>query len=159
MGNNTPSQSPGDSPGQPTPPPRLPKFEWPEQGQDCPRLDWPSYVKLLAADIDRELGGETGQYLGNWLLALAIQGEQLGATSPIHQEQLATEEQDRAAAYLQALMHEAGHGGWVIIQPDPDDTDATGGWGGHESQPNYDPDGSAQRGFFSRDMDDETYCN
>ena len=66
MGNNT--QTPSNSPLPPPSP--LPKFEWPARGQDCPRLTWPTYVKLLADELDQELGGETGHYLGNWLTAL-----------------------------------------------------------------------------------------
>ena len=100
-------ESPGDSPGRPVPPPRLPKFEWPAKGQDCPRLDWPSYLKLLADDLDHQLGEVEGHYVGNWLLGQAIQATELGATSPIHQEQLSQAEADRAAAYLQALLQAA----------------------------------------------------
>jgi hypothetical protein len=157
MVSNTKSDSPS-----PVPPQHPAKFDWPTKGQDIPRLDWPSYVKLWSAEIDRAIGGAEGHYLGNWLLGLAIQAEQLGATSPIHQEQLATEEQDRAAAYLQALMHEAGHGGWVLIQPDPEDLsdDATGSLDGHENQPDFDEsDTGPIRGWIPRDSEDETFCN
>ena len=104
---NTPSGSSGDSAERPIPPPRLPKYEWPVKGQDLPRLAWPAYVKLLADELDRELGGETGHYLGNWLTALALQAELLAATSPSEQDRLATEEADRMSAWLEALQHEA----------------------------------------------------
>lgn len=162
MGNNTPSESPQPLPPPPPPPPRPAKFEWPAKGQDCPRLDWPSYIKLLADDLDRSLGGIEGHYLGNWLMGLAIQATKLGAISPIHQEQLSQAEADRAAAYLQALMQAAEQpGAWVIIQPSADDLsdDAHGGFG-HESQPDFDPqEDGPMRGWLSRDSEDETYCN
>jgi hypothetical protein len=161
--NNTPSDPQGDSPGRPPPPPRLHRFEWPAKGQDCPRLDWPSYLKLLADDLDRALGGVEGHYVGNWLLGLAIQAHELGAMSPSQQEELAQSEADRAAAYLQALLQAAEQpGAWVIIQPNQDDLsdDANGGWGGHESNPDFgEPADGAQRGYFSRDVDDETWVN
>ena len=154
MGNNT--QPPSNSPL----PPPLPKFEWPAKGQDLPRLDWPSYVKLLADEIDQELGGEAGHYLGNWLTALALQAELLSATSPSEQDRLATEEADRMSAWLEALRHAAQPGAWVLVQPDPEDSDATGGWGGHESHPDFEEsDDGPIRGWFSRDGEDETYLN
>ena len=165
MGNNT--QPPSNSPLLPPSPP--PKFEWPAKGQDLPRLDWPAYVKLLANEIDRELGGETGHYLGNWLTALSIQAELLSATSPSEQDQLSQAEADRMSAWLEALQQEAAQpGAWVMLQPDPDhasqvdlrDDDATGGWGGHESQPDFDEfDTGPIRGWIPCDGEDETFLN
>ena len=66
------------------------------------------------------------------------------------------------SAWLEALQHEAAQPSvfLAVLQPDPEDSDATGGWGGHESQPDFDgsEDGPI-RGWFSRDGEDETYLN
>ena len=141
MNSNTPSGSSGDSPERPTPPPRLPKFEWPARGQDCPRLSWPQYLRLWSEEIDRACGGETGHYLGNWFLSLALQAESLQAHSPADHQTKATLEAEREAAWAQVLMDEAASPGvWVITATDDG------------------PDGTV-RGYFATDMNDETWVN
>ena len=154
------------------PPPPLPRFAWTRPGVDpeAPRLPFDQYLRLIAlqAEIDYPCGPDTdpgaslGALISSYLLAIAEQSVQLGAWDPASYIERSQAEADRAAAYLQALMHEADHGSWVIIQPSPEDLsdDANGGWGGHESNPDFgEPADGAQRGYFSRDVDDETWVN
>ena len=78
MGYNT--QPPSNSPL----PPPTPKFAWPRPGIDpeAPRLAWSQYLRLWSEEIDRTCGGETGHFLGNWFLSLALQAESLGSPQP-----------------------------------------------------------------------------
>ena len=86
---------------------------------------------------------------------VACQARALGATDWATHERLATEEADRAAAWLLALEAEVVQpGGHWELSPD-----ATGGWGGQESQPDFESDDGPVRGWFSRDSEDETFCN
>ena len=82
-----------------------------------------------------------------------LPGARLGATDWATHERLATEEADRAAAWLLALEAEVVQpGGHWELSPD-----ATGGWGGQESQPDFESDDGPVRGWFSRDSEDETF--
>jgi hypothetical protein len=49
----------------PTPQP-MPKYEWPNPGQDLPRLPWPEFLRLWAVAVDTRCGGAPGHFLGNW---------------------------------------------------------------------------------------------
>lgn len=163
MGNNTPNESPGDSPGRPVPPPRLPRYEWLHPSVDAPRIQWCDWLVLLSDQLAQDFPGETGLFVSSILGAMASQARELSAYSPSQQEELAQLEADRAAAYLQALMHEAGRpGAWVMIQPDPEDLsdDANGGFEGHPAQPDFDEsDTGPIRGWIPRNSDDDTYMN
>jgi hypothetical protein len=82
----------------PNPPQPLPQYEWPRPGDDLPRLPWPDYLRLWAREIDRACGGAPGHFLGNWIAALAVQAEALGAHDPTSHFILAQTEAEREAA-------------------------------------------------------------
>ena len=154
MSSNTPSQSP--SPQCPPPP----RFEWLHPSVDAPRMAWPDWLMLVSEQLAADFPGETGLFLASVVGALGYRAHELGAISPSEHERLAQEESDRSAAYLEALRAECAQpGAWVIIPPDPDDSDLTGGWGGHESQPDFGSEDGPIRGWLSRDSEDETFLN
>jgi hypothetical protein len=140
MGHNTPSQSPSP----------LPRFVWPRPGSDQPRLAWPEFLRVVALQLQRDYpcpgpsadpGASLGNFLAAHLIALSEQATALQAWDPASHVARAQEAEDINAAWQMALEAEIENPGiWVITTPD-------------ES-----PDG-AQRGYFSRDMDDETYIN
>ena len=114
---------------------------------------------LLSDQLAQDFPGETGLFISSVVGAMGCQARELGATSPSHQERLATEEADRAAAYLLALEQEVTQpgGNWELSD------DANGGFG-HPAQPDdYDSamdghDDVAQR-FWLGPPDDDTYMN
>ena len=47
------------------------------------RVDWPTYLELMAQAIDRlEPGGEPTMFVANYLLGLSKQARLMGAKSP-----------------------------------------------------------------------------
>ena len=153
MGNNT--QPPADSTSSLLPPSPLPRFEWLHPSVDAPRLQWCDWLALLSDSLALDFPGETGLYLASVVYGHSCQARLLGAISPSHHEQLAQEEADRMSAWIVALEAEVAQpGGHWELSPD-----AIGGWGGHESQPDFESDDGPVRGWFSRDSEDETFCN
>jgi hypothetical protein len=149
MGYNTPSDSPS-----PLPPP-LPRFEFHPPGVDAPRLEWPDWLQVVSLQLQSDYPGPVGLFLASAMGAVACQARELGATDWATHERLAAEEADRASAWLIAWEAEVAQpGGHWELSPD-----ATGGWGGHESQPDFESDDGPVRGWFSRDSEDETFCN
>ena len=140
MGHNTPSQSP-------SPPPR---FVWPRPGSDQPRLAWPEFLRVVALQLQRDYPcpGPSApepralRWGTSWRPSLIALSEQATAASepgtPASHVARAQEAEDINAAWQMALEAEIMNPGiWMITAPD-------------ES-----PDG-AQRGYFSRNTDDET---
>ena len=136
----------------PSPQPH-PRYIWPQPWDDLPRLDWSSWLRLIGLQIAADYPGDAGQFLSAHLLALAEHANALGATCPITHLDRAQAEADRDAAYRAALEHEVLDQAWTITNHGPDET---GGWGGHPQDICED---AAQRGYFSTDPDDETWCN
>ena len=150
MGHNTPSDSPS-----PLPPP-LPRFEFHPPGVDAPRLEWPDWLQVVSLQLQSDYPGPVGLFLSSVMGAVACQARELGATDWVTHERLAAEEADRASAWLIALEAEVAQpdGHWELSD------DHNGGWDGHESQPDCDEsDAGPIRGWFSRDSEDETFCN
>ena len=108
-----------------------PKYAWPRPETDAPRVPWAGFLRLWATEIDKQMGGEPGRFLGNWLLGLALQAEALGAAGPGEHEALAQAEAEREAAWVAALEAEAEQPGLGMTTLDPD---ATGSPDGHPSQ-------------------------
>jgi hypothetical protein len=120
---------------RPAPAPQpLPQYEWPRPGDDLPRLPWSDFLRLWARVIDQDLGGPPGHFLGNWIAALAIQAEALGAHDPTSHFALAQTEAEREAAWQAALEAEAAQLGSWELTGDPDDPEATGSLDGHPGQ-------------------------
>ena len=128
-------------------------YIWPRPGDDLPRLDWSSWLRLIGLQIAADYHGPEGQFLSAHIIALAEHARVLGATSPDSHERLAQVEADREAAWVAALENEAmSPGVWSLTDPGGDEI---GGWGGHPQDICED---TAQRGYFSTDPD-ETWCN
>jgi hypothetical protein len=138
----------------PNPPQPLPQYEWPRPGDDLPRLPWPDYLRLWAREIDRACGGAPGHFLGNWIAALAVQAEALGAHDPTSHFILAQTEAEREAAWQAALEAEAESlGSWELTEDpgyDPGD-DVTGSLDGH--------DDGASSYWISNNPDDISFRN
>jgi hypothetical protein len=132
-----------------------PKYAWPRPGTDAPRFPWADFLCLWATELDKQIGGEPGRFLGNWLLGLALQAEALGAAGPGEHEAKAQAEAAREAAWIQALEAEAEQPGLWTLTGDPDDV--TGSLDGHPAQD--DEDEGARRAWLACEPDDETYCN
>ena len=121
MGNNT--QPPADS-TSPLPPP-LPRFEWLHPSIDAPRLQWPDWLALLSDALAIDFPGETGLYLasavyGHSCQAEAARGDQPGPPRAARPGGARSDEcLDRRS---RGRCCPARH--WVIVQPDPDDSDA-----------------------------------
>ena len=131
----------------PSPQPH-PLYIWPRPGEDSPRLPWADWLRLIALQIDTDYPGTVGRFLSAHLIALALQAEALGATSPDAHERLAQEAADAEAAWYQALEAEAAQPGiWSLT-----DLDAVGGWGGH-----LEVEEAASQYWVANDPDDETY--
>jgi hypothetical protein len=132
----------------PSPQPH-PLYIWPRPGDDLPRLPWSAYLRLIALQIDTDYPGAVGRFLSAHIIALSLQAEALGATSPDAHERLAQAEADREAAWHQALLDEAAQPGiWSLT--DPDDV---GGWGGHLCED------AASQYWIANDPGDETWSN
>jgi hypothetical protein len=131
-----------------------PKYAWPRPGTDAPRVPWADFLRLWATEIDKQIGGEPGRFLGSWLLGLALQAEALGAAGPGEHEALAQAEAEREAAWVAALEAEVEQPGLWMTTLDPDDPEITGSLNGHPSQ-----DEGAHQVWLGADPYDETYCN
>jgi hypothetical protein len=126
----------------PQPPSKSPKYLWPRPGlDDWPRLSWESWLRIYALELGKTYPGDLGYFLSQQTLALAEHARALGAHSPTHHITLAQKAADAEAAWVASLEEEVMNPGiWMITALD-------------ES-----PDG-AQRGYFSRNTDDETWIN
>ncbi len=159
MYNNTPQYHSGDSPGS-QPLPQLNsavKYYWPRPGlDDWPRLSWESWLRTYSLELSRTYQGDLGFFLGQHVLALAEHARILNAHSPTHHITLASEAANNEAAYvasLEAAMED------VVWETELSD-DETGGFDGHEAQPDFDgPDTDQIRGWIPRDSEDETFFN
>ncbi len=134
----------------PSPQPH-PLYIWPRPGNDLPRLDWSSWLRLIGLQIAADYHGPEGQFLSAHIIALAEHARVLGAADPESHERLAQAEADRESAWIQALEAEAmAPGIWSLTEPHPD---AVGGWDGCPA------DDGAQRAWLALDHEDETYRN
>ena len=116
---------------------------------DPVRVDWPTYLELMAQAIDRlEPGGEPTMFVANYLLGLSKQARLIGAKSPADHLAKAEAAADREAAYIASLEQAAEHGGHWELGPDPD----LGDWGGH-------PDEQTLTAHIAIDPQDETWRN
>ncbi len=132
-----------------------PLYLWPRPGDDLPRLPWADWLRLIALQLGDDYPGAGGRFLSAHLIALAVQAEALGATSPDAHERLAQAEADRESAWIQALEAEAvAPGIWSLT--DPGDPDDVGGWGGHPVDLG---DDQASRYWVADDPENEVYRN
>jgi hypothetical protein len=132
-----------------------PKYAWPRPGTDAPRVPWADFLRLWATEIDKQIGGGPGRFLGSWLLGLALQAEALGAAGPGEHEAKAQAEAAREAAWIQALEAEAAAPGRWTLTEDPDyDPEMTGSLDGHPGQ-----EEGARRAWIGEDPFDEVNCN
>ena len=112
-------------------------------------------MRLWATELDKQAGGgEPGLFLANYLTALALQAEALGATSAADHSTKAAIEAERESSWRAALEAAAmsSDDQWVTSsEPDPE---ATGSLSGHPSQ-----EEGARQVWLACDPDDDTYAN
>jgi hypothetical protein len=121
-----------------------PLYAWPRPGEDVPRLPWADWLRLYALEVARSIPGAPGAFLAQYIGGLAEQALVLGAVGPDSHLALAQAEQEREAAWYQALEAEAAQpgGAW---EPTSDIT-----LDGHDA---------AQQYWIGSDLDDFTYRN
>ena len=95
-----------------------PKYAWPRLGTDAPRVPWADFLRLWATEIDKQIGGKPGRFLGSWLLGLALQAEALGRR-PRRARGLARRRRPGGGLDPGAEAEAAAPGRWTLTE-DPD---------------------------------------
>jgi hypothetical protein len=136
--------------------PQSPCIPWPRPGGEAIQLvTWSQYLRLWATELDRLAGGgEPGLFLANYLTALALQAEALGATSAADHTTKAAIEAERESCWLAALEAAAAASDdqWVTSsEPDPE---ATGSLSGHPAD-----EAGPRQAWLGDPSHDDTYMN